>query len=158
MAAPLPRIAQVVPGLSGRGVLLADPAEFVVGALGLLTAGFVVREGQGSEVVDRAGALPALAAALGLRGAAGHNLDALADTLRDLPDDVPGTRLALLWRAAEQFIEGDPQSWDSVREILTDTSEHLRAHGFAFETVAFVEGYDVTPLLLGVPHDGGPLL
>ncbi|QQS02383.1 MAG: barstar family protein [Austwickia sp.] len=158
MSAPaLPYLADVVPGLRGRGVVFADRSDFADIALALLSAGFTVCEIDGTDIVGRRRALPALAAALRLPGAADHNLDALMDTLRDLPDLFPGVdRLALLWRAAEQFIEGEPAAWESVREILSAATHELHPAGMAFETVAFVEGYDVAPLLLGVPTDREP--
>lgn len=157
MAAPVtPYLADVVPGLRGRGVVIADAGDFSDIALAVLSAGFTVCELDGTDLVDRRRALPALAAALHLPGAADRNLDALLDTLRDLPDLWPGdSRLVLLWRAAEQFIEGDPEVWAEVSEIVRQASEELHAAEFAFETVAFVSGYDVPPLLLGVPHGGG---
>ncbi|MCA0436146.1 MAG: barstar family protein [Actinobacteria bacterium] len=157
MSAPAPPyLADVIPGLRGRGVVLADPADFADIALTLLGAGYTVCEIDGGELTTRRLVLPALADALHLPGAADRNLDALMDTLRDLPDRWPrADRLVLLWRAAEQFIEGEPQVWEEVADILRQASRELRGAAFAFETVAFVDGYDVPPLLLGVPHHPG---
>lgn len=158
-SAQLPYLADVVPGLQGHGVLFADPGDFADIALTLLGAGFTVAEVDGSDVVGRRQALPSLSRALHLPGAADRNLDALLDTLRDLPDLWPGShQLVLLWRAAEQFLEGEPAVWEEVAVILRRASDELRAAGFAFETVAFVDGYDVAPLLLGVPRSDGPVL
>lgn len=160
MSAPSPcppYLADVVPGLRGRGVVFADRSDFADIALTLLGAGFTVAEIDGTDIVGRRKALPALATALRLPGAADHNLDALLDTLRDLPDLWPGIdRMALLWRAAEQFLEGEPDAWAQVRDILEMASEELHASGFAFETVGFLDGYDVPPLLLGIPPGGRP--
>ena len=160
MSAPTPPyVADVVPGLRGRGVILADPSDFEDIALTLLSAGFTVREIDGADIVGRRRALPAMAEALRLPGAADHNLDALMDTLRDLPQWWPhADRVVLLWRSAEQFIEGEPEVWEEVEQILGQASRELRPAGFAFETIAFVDGYDVPPLLLGVPHGHGPVL
>ncbi|WP_116112155.1 barstar family protein [Austwickia chelonae] len=154
-----PIVSDVVPGLKGRGVILADHTDLPDVALALISAGYVVRELDGAHVVQRSQALPALADALHLPGAADHNLDALLDSLRDLPDLWPGRNgVVLLWRSAEQFIEGDPQVWEQIEQILTLACLELAPNEFAFETVAFVEGYDLAPLLLGVPHDKGPVL
>lgn len=147
-----PRIRELLPGLRGEGVVLADAGDFSDVGLALLTHDFSVRQIDGAEIHERRIALPALAAALHLPGAADRNLDALVDTLRDLPELWPTEdRLVLLWRHAEQFIEGDPATWEQVEEILRGASQRLRDIGFAFETIAFVEGYDVPPLLLGIP-------
>lgn len=157
-AAAVPYLADVVPGLQGRGVLFAPPADRADIGRALSGAGFTVREIDGTGIVGRRQALPALAAALHLPGAADRNLDALLDTLRDLPVLWPrSARMALLWRAAEQFIEGEPALWDEVCAVLGQATDELRTAGFAFETVAFVDAYDVPSGLLKVPHDRGPV-
>lgn len=152
-----PYVEDVVPGLHGRGVLVADPGDFRDLALALMSAEYTVCEIDGRDIVARRQALPALAKALHLPGAADHNLDALLDTLRDLPDLWPSARrIVLLWRAAEQFIEGEPDAWEDVRDILSQATDELHAAGFAFETIAFLDGYDVPPLLLGLRPDDRP--
>ncbi|GAB78645.1 Barstar (barnase inhibitor) [Austwickia chelonae] len=154
-----PAVSEVVPGVTGRGVILTDHPGRPEITEALASAGYLVCELDGTDVVQREQALPALAAALRLPGAADHNLDALLDALRDLPDLWPGRNgVVLLWRAAERFIGGDPQTWEQVRQILTLACLELAPNEFAFETVAFVEGYDLAPLLLDVPHDKGPVL
>lgn len=156
-AGPLPPVTDLIPGMTGRGVLCADPADADDIALALLSAGYAVAELDGRDVTDRRGAVPALAHALRLGEAVEPTLDALAGDLRQLRNLwAQADGVVLLWRAAEQFLEGDAAACRDVRDVLTEASAQLREEGFAFETVAFLAEYDVPPLLLGVPRSQGP--
>ena len=61
-----------------------------------------------------------LAAALRLPSPAGHNLDAMADTLRDLAQHWDGRMVALLWKDAERLARADGRGWWILGEILDD--------------------------------------
>lgn len=148
----LPPLREVVAGLHGRGVVTATP-EVARRALPLLReAGYEVVTIDGTRAGTRREALAAIAAALDLPGAADHNLDALLDTLRDLPDRdrreesggadavdfdaARGSGLVLLWTRADRLRVRDPRGWRAVCDVLVDASEELRGWGFAFETLA----------------------
>ncbi|MEP7160773.1 MAG: barstar family protein [Dermatophilaceae bacterium] len=132
-----PSVEDVIPGLTGRGVVPAGPARATDLARSLRAAGYEVILIDGAHVWDRQSALRALAASLGLPGAADRNLDALLDTLRDLPDRFPSpTGVALVWRDVDRLVRRSPTAWVSVRDVLRRASDELRAHGYAFETIA----------------------
>lgn len=61
-----------------------------------------------------------LAHALRLPDPAATNLDAMADSLRDLRDLWGGQEVALLWQEARQLAENDGRAWWILSEILDD--------------------------------------
>jgi hypothetical protein len=135
------RVAALLPGMTDRGVLLAGAADAERVRAGLAGAGFAVAEVAGPATGMRE-AQEAIARALRLPAAAGRNLDALVDSLRDLatwwPDDE---RVALLWTGAGELVEADPAGFRTLAEILRDATDDLwrGAPGDRqFETVAFV--------------------
>ena len=144
------RIATLLPGLAGRGVLLAAPTDVEQVRQALVAGGYAV-----AEVPAEAGmraAQAAIARALRLPETAGRNLDAMADALRDLatwwPDDE---QVALLWPGAEQLVEGDLPGFLTLTGILRGATDDLgRAAGTSggreFETVAFVARHGVRAL------------
>jgi hypothetical protein len=144
------RVAALLPGLSGRGVVLADPADAGRVRRSLAGSGFAVAEVAGAAAGVR-GAQAAIARALRLPETAGRNLDALVDSLRDLarwwPDDE---RIVLLWPGAEELVDGDLPGFLTLTEILRTATDDLWRGGEPgdrqFETVAFVRHHGVPPL------------
>jgi hypothetical protein len=61
-----------------------------------------------------------LARALRLPGNAATNLDALVDTLRDLPQIWGSDRVALVWEDAGRLAATDGRAWWLLGEILDD--------------------------------------
>jgi hypothetical protein len=148
------RIARLLPGLTGSGVLLADPADADRVRQTLAGGGFAVAEAVGAAAGMRE-AQAAIARALRLPATAERNLDALVDSLRDLarwwPDDE---RVALLWPGAEELVDGDLPGFLALTEILRAATDELW-HGGApgdrqFETVAFVGRHGV-PAMRAAP-------
>ena len=144
------RIASLLPGLTGRGVLLAAPADAERVRRTLAGSGFAVAEVAGPASGLRE-AQAAIARALRLPETAGHNLDAMVDSLRDLatwwPDDE---RVVLLWPGAEELVEGDLPGFLTLTEILRAATDDLWRGGGPgdrqFETVAFVDSHGVRAL------------
>jgi Barstar (barnase inhibitor) len=144
------RVAALLPGLSGRGVLLAAPADAERVRRTLAGSGFAMAEVAGPAAGMRE-AQAAIARALRLPEAAGRNLDALVDSLRDLatwwPDD---DRVVLFWPGAEQLVEGDLPGFLTLTEILRGATDELWRGGGPgdrqFETVAFVRRHGVRAL------------
>lgn len=98
----------------------------------------------------------AVAEALRLPEAAGRNLDALVDTLRDLATWWPGhDRVALLLHGAASLVDSDLPGWHTLTEILSGASAELWRDGgpgdVAFETVALVDQHGVP----AIPADQG---
>jgi len=90
-----------------------------------------------------------VAEALRLPPTAGRNLDALADSLRDLSDWPGVPRLALLWDGAETLISRDLSGWFRLTQVLAEATDDLwRGLGDPgdrlFETVLFVRGFGVS--------------
>lgn len=144
------RVATLLPGLTGRGVLLAAPIDAERVRRTLSGSGFAVAEVSGPAAGMRE-AQAAIARALRLPETAGRNLDALVDSLRDLatwwPDD---DRVVLFWPGAEQLVEGDLPGFLALTEILRGATDDLWRGGGPgdrqFETVAFVRRHGVRAL------------
>lgn len=147
------RIAALLPGLTGRGVLLADPGDAEPVRRTLAASGFAVAEARGPAAGMRE-AQAAIARALRLPATAERNLDAMADSLRDLatwwPDDE---RVALLWRGAEELVDSDLPGFLTLTDVLRAATEDLWRGGTPgdrqFETVAFVGRHGVPALREG---------
>jgi len=142
-------IAEVVPGLEGTGLVFADPAERQRVVDALSRAGYAIASFDGSEVSDFRQAQRLVAEALRLPPTAGRNLDALADSLRDLSDWPGVPRLALLWDGAETLISRDLSGWFRLTQVLAEATDDLwRGLGDPgdrlFETVLFVRGFGVS--------------
>lgn len=88
-------------------------------------------EGQGyavaSAVTPAEGGLRAaqaeIARALRLPAVASSNLDAMVDTLRDLPQIWGVERVALLWEDAERLAAEGGRAWWILAEILDDADD-----------------------------------
>jgi hypothetical protein len=144
------RIGKLLPGLAGRGVLLAAPTDADHVRRVLVDGGYAVAEAQGHATGMR-DAQAAIARALRLPETAGRNLDALVDSLRDLATWWPGDeRVALLWPGAEELVEGDLPGFLALTEILRAATDDLWRGGGPgdrrFETVAFVRRHGVRAL------------
>lgn len=147
-------IGRLLPGLTGRGVLLANPADVERVRRTLAGNGFALAEvepGAGTPAASMREAQAAIARALRLPATAGRNLDAMVDSLRDLavwwPDDE---RVALLWPGAEKLVESDLHGYLTLTEVLRAASDDLWRGGAPgdreFETVAFVHRHGVAAL------------
>lgn len=143
-------MSTLLPGLPGRGVLLADPGDAEVVRSTLAEGGFAVAEAAG-EAAGMREAQAAIARALRLPAAAERNLDALVDALRDLaawwPDDE---RVALLLPAAGRLVDSDLPGFLTLTDILRTAADDLWRGGAPgdrqFETVAFVSRHGVPAL------------
>lgn len=142
-------IAQEVPGLEGTALVFADPADRDRVVSALSSAGYAVASFDGAGVTDFRQAQRLLAEALRLPASAGRNLDALADSLRDLTEWPDTPRLALLWDGADALISRDLSGWFRLTRVLAEATEDLwRGSGEPgdrlFETVLFVRGFGVS--------------
>lgn len=167
---PPPRVRTVLPDLRGGGVLLAAPVDTDRIRRELSAAGFALAEahlgtgeipagsGPSADHLDddvapttMRGAQAAIAEALRLPEAAGRNLDALVDSLRDLATWWPDSeQVVLLLLGAESLVESDLPGWHTLTEILQAASADLWRGGVegdrAFETVALVARHGVLAL------------
>ncbi|WP_170231257.1 barstar family protein [Pseudonocardia kunmingensis] len=140
-------VSRLVPGLTGRGVLLASPADVEAVRANLAADGVALAEVAGATDAMRP-TQAAIARALRLPETAGRNLDALVDALRDLavrwPDDE---RVVLLWHDAGRLVDADLPGFLTLTEILRTAAAELGPGGRIgdrqFETVAFVERHGV---------------
>lgn len=73
----------------------------------------------GSTVHSKREMLNAIAAALSFPDYFGHNLDALADALRDL-SWLPDGEHVLIWSSPHTLREADPQVYQVIREVLDE--------------------------------------
>lgn len=126
-------LAELAPWLRGQGVHLAGADGEPVLVERLSAAGFTLARAAGSGY-------QAVAAALGLPATAGTNLDALNDSLRDLPDRWPGIgRLALLVPDTQALVQADLLAWLQLSLVLGQATATLwQQHRLVFETVFLV--------------------
>jgi hypothetical protein len=124
-----------VPWLRGQGFHIAASGTEPLIEAALTEAGFVIARGSGAggerfrPLVD----------ALRLPASAADNLDALADSLRDLAELWPGTdRLAMLWSSADVLVRSDLLAFTLVAEILREVNGEAWSSGLVFEAIAFV--------------------
>lgn len=164
----------VLPGLTGRGVVLAaaqdgtrvrhalHDAGYAVALADLAAAGDLTPgtpEGADTLEVDPTPtslrtAQAAIARALRLPETAGRNLDALVDSLRDLATWWPqDERVALVLDGAESLVDSDLPGWHVLTEILGEASRDLWRGGQpgdrVFETIALIERHGVLALPAG---------
>lgn len=64
-----------------------------------------------------------IAAALRLPGSAATNLDAMVDTLRDLPQIWGTPKVALVWEDAARLAAEDGRAWWLLAEVLDDADD-----------------------------------
>ncbi|WP_161965046.1 barstar family protein [Ornithinimicrobium cerasi] len=89
----------------------------------LQDAGYAVASAVTPAAADLRQTQAELARALRLPGVAGSNLDAMADTLRDLPQIWGSDRVALLWEDADRLAAHDGRAWWILGEILDDADD-----------------------------------
>lgn len=82
-----------------------------------------------------------LARALRLPGNAATNLDAMADTLRDLSMIWGSEKVALVWEDAERLATADGRAWWLLAQLL-DEVEHLTVVALGAAVIGRVEGQD----------------
>jgi hypothetical protein len=128
-----------LPWLRGQGVHLAAAGHESTVAKALTAAGYVYAHAS-SAGVTTATRFASPAAALKLDADCGNNLDAFADSLRDLPARWPGrNRIVLLWSAVDELLHVDMLGFLQVVRVLGDASDSLWAEKqVVFETVAFL--------------------
>lgn len=115
--------------------------------LRLSEAGYTLVDADTTGVTEMRSAQGALAHALGLAPTAGQNLDAMVDSLRDLPRRWPQARaLALLWTGAESLIGADLAGWMTLTDVLTGAARThpLGPAGLRFTALAVVDGFGTT--------------
>ncbi|MGC5585255.1 barstar family protein [Ornithinimicrobium sp. W1665] len=101
--------------------MILVPAERLDGVrTHLADAGYAVVEATTPVDADLRRTQAELAAALRLPSPAERNLDAMADTLRDLHQIWDGRMVALLWKDAERLACADGRGWWILGEILDD--------------------------------------
>ena len=107
---------------SGEPLAVVSPDQAEVAAAGARTADWTVLLAESADGSGLRALQAGLAESLDLPGAAAVNLDALVDTLRDLPDrtpDAPGT--LLVWTPAEGIgLEDDGLA--TLLELLAETA------------------------------------
>lgn len=107
---------------SGEPLAVVSPDQAEVAAAGARTADWTVLLAESADGSGLRALQAGLAESLDLPGAATVNLDALVDTLRDLPDrtpDAPGT--LLVWTPAEGIgLEDDGLA--TLLELLAETA------------------------------------
>ena len=107
---------------SGEPLAVVSPDQAEVAAAGARTADWTVLLAESADGSGLRALQAGLAESLDLPGAAAVNLDALVDTLRDLPDrtsDAPGT--LLVWTPAEGVgLEDDGLA--TLLELLAETA------------------------------------
>ncbi|MEO6700924.1 MAG: barstar family protein [Jatrophihabitantaceae bacterium] len=132
-------LAASLPWLRGQGVHLAGQSSRALVAGQLTAAAFTLATATATGAGAGSRYRP-VSEALRLPASAADNLDALADSLRDLPDRWPGThRLALLVPEAQHLIEADLLGWTDQAMLLRQASSALWAeHRFVFGTVFLV--------------------
>jgi len=125
-------LGELVPWLRGHAVHLAAARTEPELARTLGAAGFAVARTRSGP----AGRFGSVAAALRLPATAADNLDALADSLRDLPDRWPGCHRLALLTDADRLIRTDLLGWQQLSLVLGQATGTLwQSAGLVFETV-----------------------
>jgi len=134
-------------GLDGQGLVFADSRDSDALIAHCRAAGYAVVQVDTATVTDFRDAQARIAAALRLPDTAGRNLDALADSLRDLARYWPeADRVVLVWCHPEKLIEADAPGWFRVADVLEDSSARLWRGGTdpgdrVFETLLLTRGF-----------------
>ncbi len=132
----------IVSSARGHGVLVAPPDTRAQVLADLAVSPYAVVCAETPHSAVRAGRKDhqaRIAEALHLPAVAGRNLDAMADTLWDLPELWPAEQgLALVWPGAGDLARADPAAWQMLADVLREASGRL-APDWAFETVALID-------------------
>jgi len=128
-------LGELLPWLRGQGVHLAAAGAELELSRTLVAAGFTLaRAGD-----ERPGRFRSVTRALRLPDTAADNLDALADSLRDLPARWPDCQRLVLLVDADQLVRTDLLSWQQLSLVLGQATETLwQLAGLIFETVFLV--------------------
>jgi hypothetical protein len=128
-----------LPWLRGQGFHIAATGTEQLVERALAGAGFTITRGHSATRWSR---YQAVVEALDLPPTAANNLDALTDSLRDLPSSWAGTsRLALLWTGADSLLLTDLWAFTQVAGILQSATADCWSDGMVFASVAFVTGF-----------------
>ena len=128
-------LGELVPWLRGQAVHLAAASTEPELTRTLAAAGFTVAR----TVTGPPGRFGPVADALRLPVTAADNLDALADSLRDLPARWPACPRLVLLADADQLIRSDLLGWQQLRLVLGQATGMLwQSAGLVFETVFLV--------------------
>ena len=128
-------LAELLPWLRGQAVHLAAASTEPELTRTLRAAGFTVGRAD-SPLSDR---YQSVVTALRLPGTAAGNLDALADSLRDLPIRWPDCRRLVLLADADRLIRTDLLGWLQLGLVLGQATGTLwESAGLVFETVFLV--------------------
>jgi Barstar (barnase inhibitor) len=134
-------------GLDGQGLVFGDSDQADTLIARCRDADYAVARVDTTSVTDFRDAQARIAVALRLPETAGRNLDALADSLRDLARYWPeADRVALIWCHPEKLIEADAAGWFRLADVLEDGSARLWRGGTdpadrVFETLLLARGF-----------------
>jgi hypothetical protein len=128
-------LGELLPWLRGQAVHLSAAGAEPELSRTLVAAGFTLaRAGE-----ERPGRFRSVTSALRLPDTAADNLDALADSLRDLPARWPDCHRLVLLVDADQLVRTDLLSWQQLSLVLGQATETLwQLAGLIFETVFLV--------------------
>ena len=135
-------------GIDGDGVLFADASRGEALIARCRDAGYTVVAIDTTGMTGFRAAQQRIARGLRLPETAGRNLDALADSLRDLARYWPDApRLALVWCHPEPIIDADTVGFLRLTDVLVEASEQLWRGGGdpddrLFETLLLTDGLD----------------
>lgn len=128
-------LGEQLPWVRGQAVHLAAANTEPELTRTLSAAGFTLARTRSGP----AGRFGSVAAALRLPATAADNLDALADSLRDLPVSWPGCHRLALLADADRLIRTDLLSWQQLSLVLGQATGTLwQSAGLVFETVFLV--------------------
>lgn len=128
-------LGELLPWLRGQAVHLAAASTEPELTRTLAAAGFTVARAVGRQP----GRFGSVTAALRLPETAADNLDALADSLRDLPVRWPDCHRLALLADADQLIRTDLLGWQQLGLVLGQATGTLwQSAGLVFETVFLV--------------------
>jgi hypothetical protein len=130
-------LGELLPWLRGQAVHLAAAGAEPELTRTLRAAGFTLARAVVAEPPAGGERYQPVVVALRLPDSAAGNLDALADSLRDLPLRWPGCdRLALLVAGADSLVRGDLLSWLQLSLVLGQATATLwQSNGLILETV-----------------------
>lgn len=142
MAREWTSVADEVAGTQGTGIVFAPAEEAGRVVADLERSGWRVVAVAGAGVADFRAMQARIAEALGLPSTAGRNLDALADSLRDIGS--LGDKVALAWSDADVLVDADLPGWFRLTDVLEGATADLWRDGgpgdALFETVLLVRG------------------
>jgi len=128
-------LGELLPWLRGQAVHLAAAGTEPELTRALRSAGFTLARAD-SPLSER---YQSLVTTLRLPATAAGNLDALADSLRDLPTGWPDCRRLVLLADAEELVRTDLLGWLQLGLVLGQATGTLwESAGLVFETVFLV--------------------